>query len=42
MDALFAAPLLVLIILVLVALSATLGVDSREGFADDGRHQAYR
>ena len=42
MDALLAAPLFVLIFLVLVGLSATLGVDSRDGFADDRRHQAWR
>ncbi len=42
MDVLFATPLLLFLVLVLVGLSATLGVDSRDGFADDRFPQAYR
>jgi hypothetical protein len=42
MDALIALPILILVLLVLVGLSATLGVDSRDGFADDRLRQAYR
>ena len=42
MDALLVAPLFALIILVLIGLTATLGVDSRDGFTDDRHRQAYR
>jgi hypothetical protein len=42
MDILFATPLVLIVILALLGLSATLGVDSREGFADDRFRQPYR
>ena len=42
MDALLVAPLFALVILVFVGLAATLGVDSRDGFADYRHRQAYR
>jgi hypothetical protein len=42
MDALFAAPLFLVLVLVLVGLAATAGVDSRDGFGDDRLRQPYR
>lgn len=42
MDALIAASLLLVVLLVLLGLAATLGVDSRDGFADDRFRRAYR
>ena len=42
MDALIAAPLLLILLTILVGLSATAGVDSRDGFADDRFRQAFR
>lgn len=42
MDSLFALPLILILVLVLIGLSATIGVDSRDGFADDRFPQPYR
>jgi hypothetical protein len=42
MDAILVAPLLLVVLTVLLGLAATLGVDSRDGFADDQVRQAYR
>jgi hypothetical protein len=42
MDALLAAPILFVVLFVVLGLAATLGVDSRDGFADDRVRQAYR
>ena len=42
MVALLAAPMFVFVILVVLGLAATGGVDSRDGFADDRFPQAYR
>ena len=42
MDAPFAAPLLLVILAIVVSFAATVGVDSRDGFADDRFRQGYR
>jgi hypothetical protein len=42
MDVLFATPLVLILILALLGLAATLGVDSREGFADDRFPNSWR
>jgi hypothetical protein len=42
MDALFPFVVAILALLVLAGLSATLGVDSRDGFADDRYGTSFR
>jgi hypothetical protein len=42
MDSLLALPLILLLVLAFVGLSASVGVDSRDGFTDDRLVQPYR